>query len=184
MDRKSRMSSISPLSSYMLYTNSNPEIKSEHKSQHLKRLDTMADLPKQQSSPPLKYTVTHFRKPNRTHEAFMKWLVEEHLPRAIPVFKKHGVLGYSLFVTPASLNGALKQAMEKARPTWDVADYDCIIEYTLPDMQAIPNVMSDPGWQAAIADEDAWVDTTRALLSVGYSTPYLLETGEVVNLPK
>ncbi|KAI0537758.1 hypothetical protein GGR58DRAFT_513618 [Xylaria digitata] len=128
----------------------------------------MAKLPKQSRGPPLKYTVTHYRKPYHTHEAFIKWIVEEHLPRAMPVFKKHGVLGYSLSVTPPSLNGAVKQEMEKARPTWDVADYDCIIEYMLPGMQAIPN--------------DAWVDTTRAFLSVGYSTPYLLETGEVVNL--
>jgi hypothetical protein len=51
-------------------------------------------------------------------------------------------------------------------------------------VQTIKNVMSDPGWPAAIKDEADWVDTSRALVSMGHYTPYLLETGEVVNMPK
>ncbi|TVY16905.1 hypothetical protein LARI1_G007191 [Lachnellula arida] len=112
---------------------------------------------------PLKYTVTHHRKQQHTHEAFITWIVEEHLPLAIPVFKKHGVLGYSLL---------------------DFADFDCFLEYTIPDVQVVKNVMSDPDWQEAIKDQDDWVDMTKALVSLGHSTPYLLETGEVVNMPK
>jgi len=114
----------------------------------------------------------------------MKWIVEEHLPLAMPIFKKHGVLGYSLFVTPTDLNAAMKQQMGPLRPSWDFADFDFFIEYTIPDMQAVQNVMTDPDWPAAIKDQDDWVDTTKALVSLGYSTPYLLETGEVVNMPK
>ncbi|GAW13746.1 hypothetical protein ANO14919_031350 [Xylariales sp. No.14919] len=132
----------------------------------------------------LKYTVTHYRKPEHTHEDFVKWIVEVHLPLAIPIFKKHGVIEYSLFVTPESLNGALKEEMEKFRPTWNFADFDCFIEYTITDLQVIKNVISDPDWPKAIENQDDWVDTTKALLSVGYSTPYLLKTGEVVNMPK
>ncbi|KAI0420901.1 hypothetical protein F5X98DRAFT_311591 [Xylaria grammica] len=132
----------------------------------------------------LKYTVTHYRKPEHTHEDFVKWIVEVHLPLAIPIFKKHGVIEYSLFVTPESLNGALKEEMEKFRPTWNFADFDCFIEYTINDLQVIKNVISDPDWPKAIENQDDWVDTTKALLSVGYSTPYLLKTGEVVNMPK
>lgn len=45
---------------------------------------------------PLKYTVTHYRQSQHTHEAFMKWLVEVHLPLALPVLKRHGILGYAL----------------------------------------------------------------------------------------
>lgn len=51
-------------------------------------------------------------------------------------------------------------------------------------MQVIRNVMSDPDWLAAIKDQDDWVDTSKALVSLGYSTPFLLETGEVLNMPK
>lgn len=56
----------------------------------------MTELPTQQGGQPLKYTLTHYRKPEHTHEAFIKWVVEEHLPLAIPVFKKHGIIEYSL----------------------------------------------------------------------------------------
>ncbi|KAI1635699.1 hypothetical protein F4809DRAFT_427955 [Biscogniauxia mediterranea] len=144
----------------------------------------MAEASAQKGAQPLKYTVTHYRKPQHTHEEFIKWIVEEHLPLAMPIFKKHGILSYSLFVTPASLNGALKAEMSKLRPSWDFADYDCIIEYTLPSVETIKKVMSDPDWPVAVKDQDDWVDMSKALLSLGHCTPYLLETGEVVNMSK
>ncbi|KAI1328159.1 hypothetical protein F5Y16DRAFT_369570 [Xylariaceae sp. FL0255] len=136
------------------------------------------------SGQPLKYTVTHHRKPEHTHEAFIKWITEEHIPLAMPILKKHGVLGYQLFVTPPGLNGAIKEQMIKMRPTWDFAEYDFVIEYTIPDMAAIGSVLQDPEWHAAVADQDQWVDTSKALVSVGYATPYLLQTGEIVNVPR
>lgn len=73
--------------------------------------------------------------------------------------------------------------MEKVRPTWDVADFDCFIEYTLPNAGVIQSVMSDPDWAVALKDQDDWVDTAKSLVSLGYCTPYLLKTGEVVNMP-
>ncbi|KAI9649990.1 hypothetical protein NHQ30_000003 [Ciborinia camelliae] len=144
----------------------------------------MAEVSTQNKGQPLKYTITHYRKQQHTHEAFVNWIVKEHLPVAIPIFKKHGVLKYSLFVTPASLNQAMKEELGKFRPSWDFADFDCFIEYTIPDLQAVKNVMSDPEWPTAIKDQDDWIDVSKALVSVGYYTPYLLETGEIVNLPK
>jgi hypothetical protein len=45
---------------------------------------------------PVKFTITHYRLPQHTHEAFIKWIVEVHLPKAMPVFKKYGVIEYSL----------------------------------------------------------------------------------------
>jgi hypothetical protein len=78
----------------------------------------------------------------------------------------------------------LKQELGEHRPSWDFADFDCVLEYTIADVQVIKDVMSDPNWPAAIKDQDDWVDYTKALLSLGYSTPYLLKTGEVVNIPK
>lgn len=74
--------------------------------------------------------------------------------------------------------------MGKLRPSWEFADFDCFLEYTIPDVQTIKNVMSDPAWQEVIKDQEEWVDTSKALVSLGYHTPYLLETGEVVNMPK
>ena len=145
----------------------------------------------------LKYTVTHYRQPHLTHEEFMKWIVDEHLPLAMPVFKKHGVLAYNLvsdpppfnqtlstnfkpqYVPPATMNEPLKEAMIKVRPTWDFADYDCIIEYL-----AMMNMQQDPDWHASIKDQEKWVNVSKALLTVGYAVPYLTESGEIMNMSK
>jgi hypothetical protein len=56
----------------------------------------MAESPILEQGKTLKFKLTHYRQQKHTHEAFIKWIVEEHLPLAIPIFKKHGVLGYSL----------------------------------------------------------------------------------------
>lgn len=45
---------------------------------------------------PVKFTVTHYCLPQHTHEASIDWIVKQHLPLAIPVFKKYGVIDYSL----------------------------------------------------------------------------------------
>lgn len=50
----------------------------------------------------MKYTITHYRKAPHSHEDFIKWIVNGHLPLALPIFKKHGVLGYSLVSSPYS----------------------------------------------------------------------------------
>lgn len=51
-----------------------------------------------QESKPVKLTVTHYRKPEHSHEAFIKWITEEHVPLAMPIFQKHGVIEYSLVI--------------------------------------------------------------------------------------
>lgn len=56
----------------------------------------MAENTKQQENRLMKFTLTHYRKAGITHEAFMKWIVEVHLPKALPLFKKHGIVGYAL----------------------------------------------------------------------------------------
>jgi len=133
---------------------------------------------------PLRFTLTHYRKPEHTHEAFMNWIVEGHLTLAMPIFKKHGILEYKLFDTPTDLNAGLRETMIERRPTWDFADFDCFIEYTVPDMDCIKNVMSDPDWPEAVKEEPDWVDTSKSLCAIGYVTPYLKSSGEVVNMPK
>ncbi|CAI7592057.1 unnamed protein product [Penicillium glandicola] len=140
-------------------------------------------MPEVSESQPVKFTITHHRQPQHSHEAFMKWIVEEHVPLAMPVFIKYGVLEYSLFATPPPINDALKQEIGQLRPSWDFADFDCFIEYILPDVETIKKIMSDPDWQIAVKDQGDWVQVSKALVSVGYSTPYVLN-GKAVNLPK
>ncbi|KAF2648586.1 hypothetical protein K491DRAFT_612508 [Lophiostoma macrostomum CBS 122681] len=130
---------------------------------------------------PIRFTLTHYRKAGVTHEDFMKWIVEVHLPKAIPTFQKHGISDYALFDTPETSNNPLREVMAVARPTWQVADYDCIIEYTGPSAQTIQQIMIDPEWIEVCQDQEDWVDTSRALVSLGYHTQYLSK-GKVMNL--
>ena len=44
----------------------------------------------------VKLTITHHRKQEHTHEAFINWIIEDHLQVAIPVFKKYGLISYHL----------------------------------------------------------------------------------------
>lgn len=91
-------------------------------------------------------------------------------------------MSLSQFDTPRPLNAALEEAMSKKRTGWDFADFDCFIKCTLPRVEAIEAITADPDWPKALVDEGKWVDTSRALASLGQITPYLLRTGEVVNL--
>ncbi|KAJ5915682.1 Dimeric alpha-beta barrel [Penicillium verhagenii] len=136
-------------------------------------------VPKNQ---PVKLTMTHYRQQQHSHEAFINWIVQDHLPLAIPVFEKYGLTEYSLFITPSSLNDSLKQAIGESCPTWDFADFDCFIEYMLPSVETVMKIMSDPDWQIAIKDEDKWVDMPKALISVGYSTGNLLNKDPAISL--
>jgi hypothetical protein len=85
------------------------------------------------------------------------------------------------FDTPASSNNAIRELMAVARPTWQVADYDCIIEYTGPSPQTVEQMMTDPEWIEVCQDQENWVDTSRSLVSLGYHTKYF-SAGKVINL--
>lgn len=53
------------------------------------------------------------------------------------------------------------------------------------DLNALKGLVTDPDWAAkAVKDQDQWCDLSRSTVHIGFDTPYLLETGEVVNLPK
>lgn len=53
------------------------------------------------------------------------------------------------------------------------------------DLNSLKALVMDPDWAAkAVKDEDKWCDLSRSTIHVGFDTPYLLESGEIVNLPK
>lgn len=81
------------------------------------------------------------------------------------------------------MNAELKANMGGHRAAWDYADFDCFIEYTLNDVKNIGQFLADPDWAKSIEHQEEWVDTSKALMSIGYITPYLLESGEAVNVP-
>ncbi|KAI0505339.1 hypothetical protein F5B22DRAFT_528753 [Xylaria bambusicola] len=133
----------------------------------------------------VKLTVTHYRLPQHTHEDFMRWIIDDHLPLLMPILKRNGFVSYSLFDTPASMNEQLKASMAGGhREKWQYADFDCFIEYVFTDVKNIEGMLADPDWAKSVEHEPDWVDTSKALMSIGYITPYLMENGDVVNVPK
>lgn len=44
----------------------------------------------------MKYTVGHYRQKGVSHEEFINWLTKEHLPVAVPIFKRNGIVKYTL----------------------------------------------------------------------------------------
>lgn len=44
----------------------------------------------------VKYTVSHFRKEGVTEAEFEKFFMETHVPTAVALFKKYGVVKYAV----------------------------------------------------------------------------------------
>lgn len=58
-------------------------------------MQNIADLPKS-SDQLIKYTASHYRQEGVSHEDFVRYMTDEHIPAALPLFKKHGIVKYSL----------------------------------------------------------------------------------------
>lgn len=82
------------------------------------------------------------------------------------------------------MNEAFGAELAKIRPGWEMGGFDALLEYWLRDLNDLKGLLADPEWAAkAVKDEDKWCDLSKSTLHIGFDTPYLLETGEAVNLP-
>ncbi|KAI0147373.1 hypothetical protein GGR57DRAFT_505838 [Xylariaceae sp. FL1272] len=110
-----------------------------------------------------KLTLTHYRNADRTAEEMMSWIVTHHLLLVIPVMKQYGVTAYSL-------------------EELTTADRDCFIEYTLTSVEQFMPPLEHPEWIKSPEGQENWNDSSRSMIS-GEVTPYLLESGDMVNVP-
>ncbi|KAI1353991.1 hypothetical protein F5Y01DRAFT_274926 [Xylaria sp. FL0043] len=130
----------------------------------------------------LKFTVQHYKSPNVSDDAFMKWYQEEHRPRMVKLVHKHNVARYALFLTPSFLRNGFQEDLQKFRGKqgWKMADFDVTTTYWVKDPEHLRNMLSDPEWDAQVQDlEEGWVDQERALIQVGWETVYV-EDGQVI----
>lgn len=66
-----------------------------------------------------------------------------------------------------------------------MSQVDCVLEYQVEDLRQLFAMIHDPEWiEKAAKDENEWVDLSKAEVHFGFDTPYLLETGDIVNLAK
>lgn len=77
---------------------------------------------------------------------------------------------------------AFQTDLEKVRPTWEVSKADFVLEYWLPDMGCLKNLIADPEWnESAVKGQDDWLDMSKSTIHIGYDTTYL-EDGNILNV--
>ncbi|KAI1800061.1 hypothetical protein F4811DRAFT_54721 [Daldinia bambusicola] len=128
----------------------------------------------------VKITVQHWKKEGVSEEDFVRWCKEEQVPRYIGLVKKHGFVRWTMYFTPSASPAPL-EAVIAPRPGYKVDNYDVVLNYYAPSLDNIVSLLADPECGArATEPEEAWIDTSRALLKIGYETVYL-DDGEIVN---
>ncbi|KAL9622768.1 MAG: hypothetical protein Q9160_002886 [Pyrenula sp. 1 TL-2023] len=131
---------------------------------------------------PLKYTVEHYRKEGVTEQAFLDWFRNVHIPAALPLMKKHGIVGYAVLAREPEVATAFQSEVDKVRPGWIVSTCDLVLEYWVPDLGCVTALVMDPDWDGkACKNQEDWLDMSRATMHVGYDTMYL-RGGEIVDL--
>ncbi|KAI1387157.1 uncharacterized protein F4822DRAFT_405627 [Hypoxylon trugodes] len=121
-----------------------------------------------------KYTLEHYRKEGVSEEAFVKWFREEHLPYGVPLMKKHGITKYAAHYRSPPLADAFHAILGQIRPTWEISKADLVLEYWMPSLDCLKNLVTDPEWNEMAADGEAnWIDMSRSTIHVGYETAHL-----------
>jgi hypothetical protein len=148
----------------------------------------------------IKYTVEHFRKEGVTEEAFEKFFTEVHVPTALALFQKYGIMKYSVVCTqPSTKNSPAKDfrvqqrrlpelgaqfepMLKSIHPTWEVSKADTVIQYWMPDLECLMKVVTDPEWEAkAVKGQDEFIDVSRGTTHLAVETTYL-EDGKVLGI--
>ena len=80
------------------------------------------------------------------------------------------------------MNEFAKEKLGGIHPTWEFAPYDCVIEYVMPDLSTVSNMVADPEWPVVMKYEEEWIDDKKGLVSVGYVAPHLLPSGEILKI--
>lgn len=164
-------------------------------------------MAEQQQQMPMmfKVSILHYRDKSRDEETWIKWYLEEQIPRFIPVAHRHGIdrcelVSPTLFVrtrwNPSNANttkyitpqafkeqfqGDLDQLKGGCAAGWNMAPYDAATIYWVSDPQKLRNMLSDPDWNNKVAAfEKGWIDQNRVDVQVGTQHTFI-EDGRIVN---
>ncbi|KAH7312619.1 hypothetical protein B0I35DRAFT_513942 [Stachybotrys elegans] len=136
-----------------------------------------------QEMPMLKVSVLHYRDPSRDEETWIKWYMEEHIPRFIPIVQRHGIHRCELYITPQSLKDKFQADLDELKGDGDerMASYDAVITYWVTDPQQMRNMLTDPDWTDKVAAfEVGWIDLSKMDMQIGTQTTFI-EGGAIVN---
>jgi hypothetical protein len=72
--------------------------------------------------------------------------------------------------------------LHQVHPTWNVSKADIVIEYWMPDLNCLLQLVSDPDWNGkAVKGQENWIDVHRGTVHLAHDTTYI-ENGEIVTL--
>ncbi|KAF2686476.1 hypothetical protein K458DRAFT_334211 [Lentithecium fluviatile CBS 122367] len=118
-------------------------------------------------APVLVWTVCAYRKPGMSEEDYHTYASEVHGPLVKELMAKYGMLSFSMSHNTA----ATRKEMEKLfDPQFaNVADYDCIVQATFPDVDCFVRMKADPEYIAkCIPDHENFADTKRSKMTIGW----------------
>ncbi|RYP00872.1 hypothetical protein DL763_000502 [Monosporascus cannonballus] len=132
----------------------------------------------------LKWSVHHYKLPHVDDRAFAKWYTEVQVPQIMKIAKRHGILKYSLYITPSYLRDYFEAEIKeiKTAPGWKLAPFDVTAAYWADSPEKLKAMLADPDWEnIIIAGEKPWIDTERADCQIGWDNTYL-EDGKIINV--
>ena len=134
------------------------------------------------AAPLLKFSVQFNRKEGITEEAFTTYMNTVQMPRAAPVIKKHGIVKYSLFLSPSPMRAAFGDELvnQLDKPTWKMTGFDAMTSYWVRSPDDLRALLADPEWEEKVTGPEAeWIDMETVVVLAGFETTYV-EDGDIV----
>ncbi|KAM7193987.1 hypothetical protein V8F33_007493 [Rhypophila sp. PSN 637] len=139
----------------------------------------------EQQMPFLKVSVLHYRDKSRDEGEWMKWYLEEQIPRFVSVAHKHGIDRLELYFTPSAFKEQFQSDLDTLKggcaAGWNMAPYDAVVTYWVTDPQNVRNMLNDPDWNdKVVAFEKGWIDQTKVDVQIGTQKSFI-EDGKIDN---
>ncbi|KAH7304319.1 hypothetical protein B0I35DRAFT_445523 [Stachybotrys elegans] len=140
----------------------------------------------EQQMPMLKISILHYRDQSKDEETWIKWYLEEQIPRFIPIAHRHGIDRCELYVTPQAFKEKFQVDLDELKggcaEGWTMAPYDAATIYWVTDPQKLRNMLADPEWNDKVVPfEKGWIDQHKVDVQAGTQTTYI-EEGNIVNV--
>ncbi|KAI0837653.1 hypothetical protein F5Y06DRAFT_71002 [Hypoxylon sp. FL0890] len=105
--------------------------------------------------------VRHLRR------SLLKWFREVHIPNGVPLMKKHGIIKYAVHTRLPEVAAASEADLKKAISSWENSQADLVLEYWLPEMEYLRNLVADPDWtEKTVKGQEDWIDMSRSTVRI------------------
>ncbi|KAL9111100.1 MAG: hypothetical protein Q9227_004363 [Pyrenula ochraceoflavens] len=128
----------------------------------------------------LKLSSFRYKRPGVSDKDLWEFGTKKHAPLAAQIQARHGVLKVTQFYTPP----VSKQLITDKLPWviqsgWEIADYDISVSFYVRTTDTMQAVITDPDFQALMAEDDTYLLTDKAKLTAGFEEVFV-EDGKVL----